>query len=273
MKVYLDLVFLENYILNFFIIYQITIFSKKKVKLKNVLVSSLIAALYSTILKAYESSFLSNILLKLLVINLVVYVVFKPKKLINFLKFLAYYYLIFFIYIGVIISITTFLNINIKNIFVRVSIYILGYVVTYVSYQRLWKMWKSNIKNDDLVYQIKFKINSKEINIKAFVDTGNSLKDIVNNLDIFIIQNTDNFNQSMVKDFEKTKVDLNTVNAKCSLDGYIAKNIQIFKNSERILNLKKAILVFVDNKLSSKSEYFSLISYDTYIEKLQGVSL
>ena len=140
----------------------------------------------------------------------------------------------------------------------------------------MWKVWKSNIKGNDLVYKIMIKsINktSNNIEINAFVDTGNSLKDVINNLDIFIVQNTNKFNYHMAIKNEKVEVCLNTVNANCKLDGYIFNNILIFKNNKKIVNLNRAVIVFVDRNLSTSNKYNSLISYDTYIEKLQGVSL
>lgn len=276
MKVYLDLVFLENLILNTAIIYQISKFAKQKISFKINLFASLIGSVYVTLIRLFSTSFIAWTIIKLLIINIVIYVAFKPSKIVIYLKLIAYYFLIFYIYIGAIIGISTFFNINLNNTYLRIGIYILGYLVTYLLNQRMWKVWKSNIKGNDLVYKIMIKSMNKtsnNIEINAFVDTGNSLKDVINNLDIFIVQNTNKFNYHMAIKNEKVEVCLNTVNANCKLDGYIFNNILIFKNNKKIVNLNRAVIVFVDRNLSTSNKYNSLISYDTYIEKLQGVSL
>lgn len=276
MKVYLDLVFIENIVLNISVIYQLKTISKQKTTLKKIILAAILGSIYSVaieLLNNGEYIFFSNVIIKILVINIVIYVAFNPKKLNVFLKLVAYYFLIFFIYIGAIIVICTFFRINISNFFVRNAIYILGYIITNFSNKSMWKMWKSNIKSNDLVYDLIFNIDNKKINIKAFVDTGNSLKDSLNNLDIFIVENTQKLNQQMCNNYIKTEIEFKTVNAKCNVVGYIINDIKVKKNNINILNLDRAIVVFVDNKLSAENEYFSIISYDTYIEKLQGVSL
>lgn len=273
MNIYLDNVFFENFILNILILYQVSIFSKNKIKLNKAIIASLIAAIYSTLLVILKNTFLSNILLKILVINIVVYLCFIPKTLKKFLKLQAYYYIIFFIYIGAIISISTFLKLNLSNVGLKVFIYIIGYIITYLSNKKMWKMWKSNIKNDSYIYELFFKINNKNIKIRGFVDTGNNLKDEINNLDIFVIENTKEFNEKMMNNFQKINVEMYTVNSNCFLKGYIIDNIFIKKNNKYVTSIDKAIIVFIDKKLSINDEYRSLISYDTYIDKLQGVIL
>lgn len=196
-----------------------------------------------------------------------------PDRLIKFLKLSVYYYLIFFMYIGILISLSTFLKINLSNVVFRTFIYIVSYILTYFFNKKMWKMWKSKIKEDDLIYQLIFNINNKAIKINAFVDTGNSLKDSINNMDIFIIQNTNQINQDDLKNNQTISVEFNTVNSNCKLKGYIVKNIQINKNYTKVAYINKAILVFVADKLSGNSEYSSLISYETYMDKIQGVLL
>ncbi|MNP29415.1 hypothetical protein D3C76_1224400 [compost metagenome] len=69
------------------------------------------------------------------------------------------------------------------------------------------------------------------------------------------------------------QIPMHTINQDCTLEGYIFKNIIIEKKGELVVNLKEAIIVPINTKLSRDNLYSSLISYDTYIEKLQGVTL
>lgn len=278
MKIYLDYIFFENLIINALIIFQISVFTKTKTTFFKTLIASAIGAIYVVLITVYGNSFANNLLFRILVINIIVYVAFLPKKLLKYLKLQVYFYIIFFCYIGAIVVLTTFFKLNLSSIWTKISIYTLSYAVTYFSNMKMWKMWKNRVKEDDLIYEIKIKVNSvvnKIISFNAFVDTGNSLKDNINNTDILIVE------EDVLKDVLKgsikvkriVKIPMNTVNGVCELNGYLFENVSIEKKGKIIRTLKTATIVVIDKKLSKDNSYSALMSYDTYIDKLQGVTL
>lgn len=134
----------------------------------------------------------------------------------------------------------------------------------------MWKMWKSKIKKDNLIYEI----NIGDIMIPAFIDTGNNVKDLVNNVDVIFVE--DKYYEKLYFQnyiFKETNIYIYTVAGEEKIKGYFVKDITIKKNKKKICYLSEAIFVFVNRRLSIKDEYEALISYDTYLEKMKGVEL
>ena len=97
--------------------------------------------IYTVIIYVFKDSMLDDIFVKLMVVNIVTYIAFKPESIKEYLKKITYYYIINFIYVGVIIGITVFMKISIDNILNKTCIYIISALLTYVFNNYLWKMW------------------------------------------------------------------------------------------------------------------------------------
>lgn len=276
--IYLDYIFLENFILTLAVMYLISIFLKFNFKKQRVIIATILSSVYSIFQAIYVSSILSDIFIKILVVNIIIYIAFKPNTTYQYLRVFFAYFLIFFCYIGVVIALSIFLNINLSNFKLKLLIYLVSYFITYFILTKLWKLWKKSIKKEDLIYEIEFNYNSlkiggdkKIVSIKGFVDTGNSLKDSARNLNVLIVKKSAILNFDKVKaKLEKVELSLNTINSISNMNGYIFKNV-CFRNKAKIkFNIEKLIIVFVDEHFLCTNEYDALISYDTYIEKLIG---
>ena len=131
-------------------------------------------------------------------------------------------------------------------------------------------MWKSKIKKDNLIYEIKI----GEVIIPAFVDTGNNVKDLVGNNDVLFVESK--YYEKLYNNklsLKTTYIDINTVTGKENVKGYLLNNIVIKKNKQKLCQLKNVLFIFVDRKLNNNDDYEALISYDTYLEKMKGVEL
>ncbi len=270
MKIYLDYILLENIIVNIVIIYQVGIFTKSKINITRNLVSSIILAIYTTLIYVINDSFVNSIIIKLMIVNVVMYIAFKPKNLNIYLKKVVYYYIISFIYVGVIIGITAFFNISISNTLKKICIYIVSGIITYLFNNYLWKMWKTNIKKDNLVYTIK--INDQEI--QCYVDTGNLVHENIYNLDVIFIDYKWFGVLELLGALEnKIDIQINTVSDNSKVFGYIVKNVEVYKNKKYICKLNKIIFSFSNQRINIDNKYSALIGYDLYLEKLKGVIL
>lgn len=271
MKVYLDYVFIENFLINISVLYQTSIFTKIKVaKIRLILISIFLS--FISIIKVLEIG--NSILISILALNISTYLLFKPKNLMKFIKIQMYYYLIYSIYIGVIISISLFFKIPLDNFFIRILLYIVTIMITYIINKYMWKIWINKIKYGNLTY--KLVINSlNKVSFKVFVDTGNSLKDPYSNLDVIIL-NSKAYEQKIKNIFlndtknEVVSLDALTAMGKSKINGYIFNDISIRKGGKERIILKKAIIVFIDEKINN-DQYDGIISYNTYVEKLEGV--
>ncbi len=272
MNTYIEYVILENIIVNIFIIYQISITIKNKLKISKMIISVLIISIYTTFSYYSNFSLFENTLIKFLITILGIYIAFKPNKLSIFLKQLIYYYLISFMFVGIIISLTLLFKISLKNIFIKISIYIISALILYLFNKFMWKLWKSNIKSNSLIYEIKIK--NFDLVIKAFVDTGNSVYDYINNLDVIFLDNK-YFNMLYCNNVLKdtTDIKISTVSNENFMKGYIVNDITICQKDNEICKLKKVLIIFTERKLCNQEDFNAIIGYNTYIDKLKGVSL
>lgn len=271
MKIYLDYIVIENFLINLSVLYQTSIFTKTKFKKNRLILVSIFLSLISLLIE-FEVG--NNIFISILAINISTYLLFIPKNFMKFVKLQMYYYLIYVIYIGVIVSISVFFKVNLNSFTIRILLYIVTIVITYIINKYMWKIWINKIKYGNLTYKIV--INSlNKISFKVFVDTGNNIKDPYSNLDVIIL-NTKMYtskSKSLFLDDEKkdlVSLDISTANGKSKIKGYIFKDISIKKGGVEKLRLKKAIIVFMDEKINN-DQYDGIISYNTYLEKLEGV--
>lgn len=270
MKIYLDYILLENVIVNFVIIYQVGIFTKSKISLKRNIISSIVLSIYTTLLYVINDSFITSAIMKLMIVNISIYIAFKPSNISNYLKKIIYYYIISFIYVGVIIGITVFFNISINNTSKKIIVYIISGIITYLFNNYLWKLWKTNIKKDNLVYTIKI----KDQEIECYIDTGNLVHEYVHNLDvIFIDYKWFGILELLGVLDKKIDVSINTVNENGKVFGYIVKNVDVYKNKKYICKLNKIIFSFSNQRINIDNKYSALIGYNLYVEKLKGVIL
>lgn len=266
----IEYVFLENLIINYIVIYQLNNFTKTKVKKTNMLIGIVVISAYTTLNYFLFNKVIENILVKLLIIAFCIYIIYRPKKIKHYFKVFIYYFLISFLLVGIVISITLFFNLNLSNILLKIITYCISGILLFVFNKFLWKLWKSKIRNDNLIYILKI----KEIEIPAFVDTGNNVYDNVNKLDVIFIERK--YYENLLKNNllnKKIAININTVTGDKECFGYIVKNVKVFKNKKQINEFKKINFVFVDRKLNLNNEYNALISYDTYLDKLKGVTL
>jgi len=227
-----------------------------------------------SILKTLEIG--NNILIQILVVNIVIYLLYLPKSIIKYIKQQMYYYLIYIIYIGIIISTSVFFSINLNNIYLRILLYIVTAFITYIINKYMWKIWINKIKYNNLTYKIV--INSLDkLTFKVFVDTGNNIRDSFSDLDVIVL-NSKAYNSKLKckliddKKREVVMIEVVTAIGKSKINGYIFNDISIKKGGIEKVILKKAIIVFIDEKINN-NEYDGIISYNTYLEKLEGATI
>ena len=267
MKIYLDYIFLENLIVNLLISISMYKFNKEKLKKINIILGSIFISIYTTIIYALNDTFFSSLYIKLIAVIIYTYITFKPSTFIAILKHTIYYFLFSFLYVGIIISVSILFKINLTNTMIKILIYLISGIILNIFTKYLWKMWKTNIKNNDLSY--KLNINGQEI--FGFVDTGNNVKDITTGLNVlFVDMEYKEKLKNILDERRKREIYTNTVNANSHEDGYIIKDVEVYKENKRIGKIKRIVICFVNLNISNK-KYSALIGYNTYIENLKGV--
>lgn len=195
MTVYLDVVFLENVIMNYIIMYASGVVVKAEIKHWRVLIASGIGALYTIVMYLNVLPIYSNFVMKLVLSVVMVYVSFKARNLKRLLKELVIFYLVSFVFGGCVFALMYFISPKlamIKNgVFVGaypLKVALIGGVVSFVIIQISFKVVKNRLSKKDMIYEIEVVINSKNTIVKGLLDTGNLLKDPITGMPVIVVE-------------------------------------------------------------------------------------
>ena len=180
MKVYLDLIFITNFIFDFVILLTISLILKRNTKIYRLILGSLSGSLALGILFIRMNQ-IELFLYKFIISIFMIIISFGYRNIKYFIKNIYYMYLIsmiiggFLTFINNSLSISNegilFINSKIKlNIFISIVLSI----ILLISYIKQIKVLKTNYNK---YYKIHIYFNNKKIDTNAFLDTGNKLID------------------------------------------------------------------------------------------------
>lgn len=175
MKIYLEYIFIINFLLDFMILYgtkRILKINKLNVRL---LLSSLIGSL-STFLLLININNIELSIIKIIISIIMIITAFGKD---NLKEKVFYFYLISIIIGGIIylfnIKTNPYLNMIIIVILTPIIIYII--IKEYTNF-------KNNIKDK---YNVTITINNKNYHLEGFIDTGNRLKSPISNKSVILV--------------------------------------------------------------------------------------
>lgn len=195
MTVYLDIVFLENLIMNYIIIYATGVVIKAEVKRLEIFIASGVGAIYTIVMYLDVIPIYSNFIMKIVLSIVIVYISFKPKTVKKLIKEIVIFYLVSFVFGGCVFALMYFLKpqmAEIRNgVFVGaypLKVAIIGGMIAFIITQVGFKIVKTKISKKDMIYDIEIIINKKTVKIKALLDTGNLLKDPLTGLAVIVAE-------------------------------------------------------------------------------------
>ena len=211
MTVYLDLIFIENVLMNYIILFATTVIVKNKTRYKQMklLLSSIIGSIYAVIIYLDILTTYSNIFTKVVLSIVMVYIAFSPSNLKQLLKDLIIFYFTSFIFGGCTFALIYFLkpeNVQINNgVFVGIypiKVTIIAGCIAFIVTQIAFTLNKSrlNTKNQYIEIEIMFKNN--KVKTKALIDSGNLVKDPISNLPVIILERNE-FKKLVSEEFLK----------------------------------------------------------------------
>ena len=197
MTIYIDVVFIENLIMNYIILFATSIILKVKVKHIRLILASSLGAIYSIIAYMSILEMYSSVILKIILSVIIVYIAYNPQNVKNMWKYLVIFYMTSFVFGGAafaLIYIVKPQDILMKNgLFLGtypLKTIILGTIVAFVVIVTSFKLVKSKISKKDMFCTIKININKVEIETKAMIDTGNLLKEPISNTPVIVVEHT-----------------------------------------------------------------------------------
>ena len=212
MKIYLDLILIINFIIDYLLLYGTKKILKNKTSIKRILLGSIIGSI-SSLLMIYQN----NIIMKILLSILIIIITFGINKII---KNITYFYLL-----SIILGGTLYLF--------DLNIYKLNYqILLIISPILIYLYIKENIKYKNIYlnnYIVEIYINNKLYKLEGMIDTGNELKDPYKKRSIILV----NINLDYRK-FKYLFVPFNALNTQgiipCIKPDKIIINNKIFTN-------------------------------------------
>ena len=195
MIIYAEYVFLENFIMNYFILSLTSKFSRFKSKRIKFILASSLGALYAFVIFFPSLHFLFSVLMKIACSMLIIIVCFTPYRFKDFFRLLSIFYLVTLVFGGAgfalfyfnnfngIISNGIFYitNISVKNIFISCG-------VAYILIQFCWGYIHERLLKEKIFMDVSIEINNRKVNLKGIVDTGNSLMDPISRYPVIIVE-------------------------------------------------------------------------------------
>ena len=293
MTIYIDVVILENLIMNYIIIYATAIILKLKIRWISIFISSLIGATYAIISYLSNLEIYSSLVLKIILSIVMIYIAFRPQNAKKMWKQLVFFYLTSFVFGGV--AFALIYVIRPQDIIMKDGLFmgtyplktvflggILGFIFIIVSF----KMIKTKISKKDMYCQIIIYLNSKQIEVRSMIDTGNFLKEPITGVPVIVVEHTlfyeiipkeilNNLENILGGDFEKVSKEVQKEympklkvipfsslgKQNGMLLGIKTEKVEI-KKEEEIITKKDVIIGLYNKSLTKRGEYRALIGIE-----------
>ena len=197
MTIYIDVVFLENLVMNSIILIASGIILKKKLKWIRILLASSLGAIYTIIGYISVLQIYSNLVLKVILSILIIYIAFNPQTVKQLWKDVLIFYLTSFVFGGVafaLIYVVKPQDILMKNgLFLGtypLKTVLLAAIVAFIIIIAAFAIVKTKFSKKDMFCEVEVELNNKKIKTRAMIDTGNLLKEPITNTPVIVLEHT-----------------------------------------------------------------------------------
>ena len=263
MEVYLDIIFIENAIIDLFLMLVTLRLLRLKYRKDGIYIAAIIGGIYG-LAPIVGSAVLSSTLLKIIVAIIMIILSLKEKVLSNIFKATIMFFMVSFILCGVtfmsLLSSSTYTiygGMSTSDYSIRwilISILFVGVIAI-----RVYDTIKERAVIDNFIYDIYIKNDEKILMLKGFLDTGNELREPVTNLPCIIVENT-YFNQFEIDDDKKFIIKYDTINEVGEVKGFKGQNIMIRNEEANSWTKVEAVICGCERKLSKEDEFQALLS-------------
>lgn len=197
MTIYIDVVLIENLLMNYIILFATGIILKIKIKYVKLILASVVGAIYTIIAYISNLEIYSNIFLKFILSLIIIYISFNPKSVKKLFKYTLIFYLTSFVFGGAAFSLIYIVKpqeilknnglvLNANSLKVIFASAMIAFMIITIGF----KIVKNKISAKDMYCDIKIKLNNKEIETKAMIDTGNFLREPITNTPVIVVEHT-----------------------------------------------------------------------------------
>lgn len=263
MVVYADMFFMENFIVNLFLLSVAMRCLKHKSKILFLLISALIGAMYSLVMIISKLNFLATMPFELLTAYLMVRLVYGKTTVLNILKVLGVFFITTFTLSGICFLFSLKQNYYILGGNFEIEKYSVKYIIIaimimFIFLDRLSEYMKDKVAINSYIYTIEFEIDGGIYRFRSFLDTGNELREPVTNLPCILIEK-DLFSMFNFNSKNIYNIPYSAIGYDGNLKGIRVNNIKI-KGKELWYRQVDAIICPCVERLSRENEFNALLS-------------
>ena len=290
MTIYVDIVLLENLCMNYIILFSTAYILKLKIKHLRIFLSSLLGAVYAILAYTNIIPMYTSVITKIILSICMIYIAYYPKHIKGLLKELIVFYLVSFALGGCAFALLYI--VRPQDIFMVDGVYIgtyplkiallggiTGFIITYVAF----KVVKSRVTKDEIIYKVIVKFDEKELETNVMLDTGNMLKDPISGEAVVLIEKQklyeimpknllDNIEKVLGGEFKeeqevkyRTRLRIIPFTSVGKQNGMMlgikVDEVKIITDVDEIINQNVIVCVY-DKTFSKSGRYFGLIGLD-----------
>ncbi len=293
---YGDVILLENLFMNYIILWSTAKALKLNYSKLKLVLASLIGAVYALLSYFPSLKYMNSFYMKLLLSLLIVVIAYTPAYIKEFAKYTGVFYLVSFIFGGAAFGLYYFIS-GLKSTIngvtyishFPVKTLLIAILIAYLIVKYCWDYIQYKVSRERVFTELCIHMSSKAINIKALVDTGNSLTDPISKTPVIIAEYCAISEllpielQSLFEQHRESNLNLiSSIMASTDwvtrfrvipfkslgkengmLIGFKPDEVYLIENSKRLL-IKSAIIGIYNSKLSNKNEYSALIHPDVF---------
>lgn len=194
MVIYIDVLFIVNLVINYFILLAVSHLLARNDKKIRLLLGAVLGSVYSCMMFFPQLDFLFSAILKLVLSITIVLLAFKVRNIRVFLKLIAYFYVISMLFGGIVFAVQQFFAppaMVVKNGVAYLDISPILLILTsagaYVVITLFSKMLHKKTQTQNLI-KVKITCNNNDVVLAALYDTGNDLRDAVSGSPVMIAE-------------------------------------------------------------------------------------
>ena len=301
MYIILELLLIENFIINLLILYITKIITQSRVSKKRIIFGAAIISFYSLAFFWDYSMFLTNFYMKIIISLFLIKLCFNAKSIKLYFYQLLAFYIVSFIFAGATFGFF-FSSIDFQDLIFKpidllggfpVIYLILGIVSSSVFAIIIFKYRNKKTLRADYIMDVKIIYKEKFIEIKALIDTGNSLVDPFTKETVMLIEYNEIkellpglmwplYEKDKIKDFKLLESVLKTLEKEITIKlipfksvgnnsgfllGFKPDSIVLdYKNENGIIR-KDIIIGIYQGLLSTDESYNGLLNYEILMQE------
>ena len=196
MEIYVYIIFLQNIIINFIILWATSKISDVETTFFRIFLSSMAGAFYAILFLIIHNLPIYSALWKFVFSIIMVYIAFRPRRIKYFIRIICVFYLTTFLFAGAAFALLYliqgegFIQNGIIYVFweTKLTVLVLSILLVLIMIKIIRNIIKYRLNKENLYVPVRISFENESICISALIDTGNSLYDPITRKPVIIVE-------------------------------------------------------------------------------------